>query len=36
LCWNQTVGIKDVGVLIGKMVWEEREDNIWEKFDQTV
>jgi hypothetical protein len=28
LFWNQTVGIKDVGVVIGKMVWEEREDNL--------
>jgi hypothetical protein len=23
LFWNRTVGVKDVGVLIGKMVWEE-------------
>jgi hypothetical protein len=28
LCWNQTVGVKDVGVLIGKMVWAGREDNL--------
>jgi TPR repeat protein len=27
-CWNQTVGVKDVGVMIGKMVWEGREDNL--------
>jgi hypothetical protein len=28
LFWNQTVGVKDVGVMIGKMVWEAREDNL--------
>ena len=33
LFWNQTVGIKDVGVVIGKMVWEEREDNIVKSFE---
>jgi hypothetical protein len=32
LCWNQTVGVKDVGVMIGKMVWEGREDNLVKEF----
>jgi hypothetical protein len=26
--WNQTVGVKDVGTMIGKMVWEE-DRNVW-------
>jgi hypothetical protein len=30
-CWNQTAGVKDVGVLIAKEVWEEREDNLLKK-----
>jgi hypothetical protein len=33
LFWNQTVGVKDVGVLIGKIVWEEEQlvwlDGLW-------
>jgi hypothetical protein len=33
LCWNQIVGVKDVGVLIGKMVWAGREDNLVKMFD---
>jgi hypothetical protein len=33
LCWNQTTGgVKDVGVLIGKMVWEGREDSLLKGF----
>jgi hypothetical protein len=28
LFWNKTVGVKDVGALIGKMVWEERR-SVW-------
>jgi hypothetical protein len=32
LCWNREVGVKDVGVLIGKMVWEGREDNLVKMF----
>jgi hypothetical protein len=30
LFWNRTVGVKDVGTLIGKMVWEE-DRNVWVK-----
>jgi hypothetical protein len=33
LCWNQTVGIKGPGQMIGKMVWEEREDNMVKLFE---
>jgi hypothetical protein len=25
-CWNQIVGVKDVGVMIGKLVWGKREE----------
>jgi TPR repeat protein len=32
LCWNRTVGVKDVGVLIGKKVWEGREDILVKPF----
>jgi hypothetical protein len=32
--WNQTVGIKDVGAMIAKMVWEEREDNLIKPFEE--
>jgi hypothetical protein len=32
LFWNQSVGTKDVGVVIGKMVWEGREDNLLKEF----
>jgi hypothetical protein len=27
-CWNQIVGVKDVGVMIGKLVWEKREERM--------
>jgi hypothetical protein len=33
LCWNRTVGVKDIGRMIGKMVCEEREDNLVSLFD---
>jgi hypothetical protein len=33
LCWNQTAGVNDVGVLIAKEVWEEREDNLLKGFE---
>jgi hypothetical protein len=33
LCWKHTLGVKDVGVLIGKMVWEEREDNLLKQLE---
>jgi TPR repeat protein len=32
-CWNRTVGVKDIGRMIGKMVWEEREDNLVKQFE---
>jgi hypothetical protein len=32
LFWNQSVGVKDLGVMIGKMVWEEREENLVKNF----
>jgi TPR repeat protein len=34
LCWIRTVGMKDVGSLIGQMVWEGREDNLVKCFDR--
>jgi TPR repeat protein len=30
--WNRTAGVKEVGVMIGKRVWEEREDNLVKSF----
>jgi hypothetical protein len=32
-CWNRTMGVKDMGLLIGKMVWEGREDNLVKEFE---
>jgi hypothetical protein len=32
LFWNRTVRVKDVGVLIGKKVWEERKENLVTSF----
>jgi hypothetical protein len=32
LCWKRTMGVKDVGAMIGKMVWEGREDNLVKSF----
>jgi TPR repeat protein len=34
LCWNQTAGVKDVGVLIAQTVWEEREGSLLKAFDE--
>jgi hypothetical protein len=34
LCWKEIVGVKDVGVVIAKMVWEGREDNLVKSFDE--
>jgi hypothetical protein len=31
-CWNKRVGVKDVGVMIGKMVWSAREDCLMKPF----
>jgi hypothetical protein len=31
-CWNQTVGVKDIGCMIAKMVWDGRADNLVKKF----
>jgi tetratricopeptide (TPR) repeat protein len=28
LCWKEMVGVKDVGLMIGQMIWEGREDNL--------
>jgi hypothetical protein len=33
LSWNRIGGMKDVGVLIGKMAWEVREDNLVMEFE---
>jgi hypothetical protein len=33
LCWNETVGIKELGVVIAKMVWERRrEEDLLQPF----
>jgi hypothetical protein len=32
-CWNRTVGVKDIGRIIGKMVWEGREDNLVKRLE---
>jgi hypothetical protein len=32
LCWNRTVGVKGPGKIIGKMVWEGRENNLIKVF----
>jgi hypothetical protein len=32
LCWNRVTGVKDVGVVIAKMVWEGRENNLVKPF----
>jgi hypothetical protein len=32
LCWKQRGLVKEVGVLIGKRVWEERADNLVQQF----
>jgi hypothetical protein len=33
LFWNRTVGVKDVGVMMGKLVWEGREENLLQGFE---
>jgi hypothetical protein len=33
LCWNQTTGVKGPGQMIGKMVWEGRQDNLVKEFE---
>ena len=35
LCWKQSMGVKDVGTMIGKMVWEGREDNLMKMFEES-
>jgi hypothetical protein len=32
LFWNREMGVKDVGVMIGKKVWEGRENNLVKMF----
>jgi hypothetical protein len=32
--WNRVVGVKDVGVMIGKMVWNGREACLIKQFDE--
>jgi TPR repeat protein len=32
LCWKQWLRVKDVGGMSGKMVWEEREENLVKEF----
>jgi hypothetical protein len=34
LCWNQTVGVKGPGQMIGKMVWDQREDNLLKLYEE--
>jgi hypothetical protein len=34
LYWNQTAAVKDVGVLIAQMIWEERSKNLLKEFDE--
>jgi hypothetical protein len=34
LCWNRTTGVYDAGFLIAHMVWEGREENLVQTFDQ--
>jgi hypothetical protein len=31
--WNRTTGVKEPGQMIARMVWEQRENNLVEKFD---
>jgi hypothetical protein len=35
LCWNRTTGVKGPGQMIAQMVWEQREDNLLETFEQS-
>jgi TPR repeat protein len=34
LFWNREMGVKDVGVMMGKMVWEGREENLVKSFER--
>jgi hypothetical protein len=34
LFWNRTIGIKGPGQMIGKLVWEQREDNLVRAFEE--
>jgi hypothetical protein len=33
LCWQESVGVKDVGLMVAKMVWEGREENLLKSFE---
>jgi hypothetical protein len=35
LCWNRRTGIKGPGQMIAQMVWEQREDNLVDIFEQS-
>jgi hypothetical protein len=35
LCWNRTTGVKGPGQMIAQMVWEQREDNLVQMFDES-
>jgi hypothetical protein len=35
LCWNRTVGVKGPGQMIAQLVWEEREDNVVKRFEES-
>jgi TPR repeat protein len=34
LCWNRTTGVKGPGQIIGKMIWERREENLVREFEE--
>jgi hypothetical protein len=34
LCWNRTTGVKGPGQIIVQMVWEQREDNLVQTFEE--
>jgi hypothetical protein len=36
MSWNQTVGVKEMGVMIAKLVWQGREDNLIKDFETVV
>ena len=36
LSWNRTIGVKDVGAMIGKLVWEGREENLLKSFRKPI
>jgi hypothetical protein len=35
LCWKQSMGVKDVGTMIGKMVWEGRGNDLVKMFEES-